>query len=317
MSRRGWVLFTAMSVIWGIPYLLIKVAVRDLEPATLVCARTAIGALVLLPVAAARHELRPVLARWRSVVAYTVVELAVPWVLLSDAERRLPSSLSGLLVAAVPLAGALIVLAGGRRLRTSSREERLHPGRVIGLLVGIGGVAALLGLDVGATTTRSVAEVGVVVVGYAIGPMIAARRLSDLPRLGVVSASLALCALAYLPLALTELPRAVPGWQVLASTTILGVVCTAIAFVVFFALIAATGPSRATLITYVNPAVAVILGVAFLGESFGVGTAIGFALILAGCWLATRQPSPPSLPQPPAPGRSEVRREGRRVGPQG
>jgi drug/metabolite transporter (DMT)-like permease len=288
VSRRAWILFGAMAVIWGIPYLLIKVAVRDLDPAALVFARTAIGAVILLPVAIARRELRPVLARWRVLIAYTVVELAVPWVLLSDAERRLSSSLSGLLVAAVPLVGAVMVLVGGRRLDREG-SERVTATRLAGLLCGMAGVAALLGLDVRAGDLRSVLEVAVVVVGYALGPMIAARRLSDVPPLGVVAASLGLCALAYLPVALTETPGRVPGARVLAAVVVLGVVCTAVAFVTFFALIAEAGPTRATLITYLNPAVAVVLGVAFLGEGFGVGAAVGFALILTGCWLATRR----------------------------
>lgn len=282
MSRRGWLLFVAASVIWGIPYLLIKVAVRHVEPSVVVFGRTAIGAVVLLPVAIGRRQIRPVLAEWRWLLAYVAVEIAGPWVLLSDAERKLPSSLSGLLVSAVPLVGAVLVwLTPG--------SERLTRLRLLGLVVGISGVAMLLGLDVHGATAWPVVEVGFVAVGYALGPWIAAHRLSHVPLLGMVSMSLGLCAIVYLPVAVAQAPASAPGARVTASIVTLGVVCSALGFVVFLGLIAETGPHRATLITYVNPAVAVVLGVVFLGEGFGVSTAAGFVLILAGCALATRR----------------------------
>jgi len=280
MTRRGALLFAAMCAIWGLPYLLIKVAVRDLQPATLVFFRTAIGAVILVPIALVRGELRPVIARWKPLVLYTVVELGIPWVLLSTAEQRLPSSLSGLLVAAVPLVGAVLS-------RSVKDRDPLGTRGMVGLVVGLAGVAALVGFDVSGADTGSVAIVAFVVIGYAIGPLILAHGLGDLPSMGVVAASLLLCATAYAPFALTRLPAAVPSWRVTASVIVLGVVCTALAFVLFFHLIGEIGPVRATVITYVNPAVAVVLGVAFLHESFGVATAFGFALILVGSLLAT------------------------------
>ena len=294
MSRRGWALFAAMCVIWGVPYLLIKVAVAGVSPVALVFFRTTTGTLLLLPVAAARGQLRPLLPHWRAMLAYTGIEIALPWVLLSDAERKLTSSLAGLLVAAVPLIGAALAAALG--------HERLDARRLLGLLVGLGGVAALLGLDVGGGSVTAVVEVLVVAVCYAIGPLIIARQLNRLPSLGVVAASLALATVAYAPAAATQMPAHLPGGDVIAALALLGVVCTALAFVVFFALIADVGPVRATVITYVNPAVAVLLGVALLGEPFTAGTAIGFALILLGCVLATRpsgrarRASPAALP---------------------
>jgi drug/metabolite transporter (DMT)-like permease len=293
VTRRGSLLFAAMCVIWGLPYLLIKVAVRDLQPATLVFCRTAIGALILVPIAVARGDLRPVLARWKPLVAYTIVELAIPWVLLSTAEQRLPSSLSGLLVAAVPLVGAVFS-------RSLKDRDPLGGRGITGLLVGLAGVGALVGFNVSGADAGSVAIVAFVVVGYAAGPLILAHALSDLPGMGVVASSLALCALAYAPFALTRLPASTPPARVLAAVVVLGVVCTALAFVLFFDLIGEIGPVRATVITYVNPAVAVVLGVVFLHESFGVATGVGFALILAGSVLATgvgrRQTSLAALP---------------------
>jgi drug/metabolite transporter (DMT)-like permease len=279
VTRRGGLLFAALCVIWGVPYLLIKVAVREISPAALVFLRTALGAALLAPLVT-RAQYRALRPRWRAVLAYTLVEVAVPWVLLSDAERRLPSSLAGLLVAAVPLVGAALSAATG--------GERLDGRRLVGLLVGLGGVAALLGLDVGRGDLWAVAEVAVCVVGYASGPLIIARRLSALPSLAVVVASLAITALAYAPVGLAQLPRALPSWPAVGSVVGLGVLCTALAFVGFFELIAEVGPIRATVITYFNPAVAVALGVALLGEPFTAGTASGFALILLGSYLATR-----------------------------
>jgi drug/metabolite transporter (DMT)-like permease len=280
LSRRGLLLFAAMCVIWGIPYLMIRVAVRELAPVTLVFFRTAIGALLLTPVAASRNELRPLLGRWKPLLAYTAVEVAIPWVLLARAETKLTSSLTGLLIAAVPLVGALVVTLTGER-------ERLGARRWLGLLVGIAGVTALVGLDVGQADALSVVEIGLVAVGYAVGPIILSRTMSDLPSYGVVAASLLLTALVYLPFAASRWPSKFPSAHVIESVLGLAVVCTALAFLLFFALIAEVGPVRATVITYVNPAVAAILGVTLLSEHLTAGMIVGFALVLAGCFLAT------------------------------
>ena len=282
MTRRGWLLFAAMAVIWGIPYLLIKIAVAELTPATLVLLRTTVAGLILVPLALARGDVRPLLARWQWIVGYTFVEVAAPWVLLSDAERRLSSSLAGLLIAGVPLVGALLVwLIGG--------DDRPDLRRVLGLIVGFVGVALVVGLDVATDDLFAVGEVGLVVIGYALGPMIIARRLQGAPTVGVVAASLALTALTYAPIGIAQLPARLPSTQVLLSILILGVVCTAVAFLLFFALINEVGPIRATIITYFNPAVALVLGVILLNEPFTAGLAIGFALIAVGSFIATRR----------------------------
>ncbi|MFL5926091.1 MAG: DMT family transporter [Gaiellaceae bacterium] len=280
MNRRGALLFGAMCVIWGIPYLMIRVAVRELAPVTLVFFRTALGAVLLMPVAAIRGELRPLLERWKPLLAYTAVEVAIPWVLLARAETKLTSSLTGLLIAAVPLVGALIVTLTGDR-------ERLGARRWLGLLIGIAGVAALVGLDVGEVDVVAIAEIGLVAVGYAVGPIILSRSMTDLPTFGVVATSLFLTALAYLPFALLRWPSETPSRHVIESVLGLAVICTAVAFIVFFALIAEVGPVRATVITYINPAVAAVLGVTLLSEHLTRGMVIGFALVLAGCALAT------------------------------
>ena len=282
MSRRGWALFIAMCLIWGIPYLLIKVAVSDISPVTLVFFRTTFGALLLLPLAAARGSLSSLLPHWRWIVAYTAVEVALPWFLVSDAELRLSSSLTGLLIAATPFVGVIL----GRLTGTA---DRFDARRLFGLVVGFVGVAALVGLNVSAHDLGAVGEIGLVAVCYAVGPMIVSRRLSGVPSLGVVAVSLVLPAIAFAPLGLTHLPAAIPPPKVLLAIGLLGVVCTALAFVLFFALIAEVGPVRATVITYVNPAVALALGVTLLGEPFTIGAVVGFALILVGLFLSTRR----------------------------
>jgi drug/metabolite transporter (DMT)-like permease len=289
MSRRGWALFLALGVIWGIPYLLIKIAIEDLSPATLVFARTGLSTLLLLPVAMARDQLRPLVAHWRPLLVYTVVEICLPWVLLGRAEQELSSSLTGLLVAAVPLVGAALVKFTG--------HETLGSRRVVGLLVGFAGVAALVGFDVGSSSAVAVAAVGLVAICYALGPLILARHLAHLPSLGVVAASLAITFVIYAPIGVLQWPDQAPGTDTWLSVVGLAVVCTAVAFLVFFALIAEVGPARATVITYVNPAVALVLGVIVLDERVTVATGIGFALILLGSVLATQREAPAPVPE--------------------
>ena len=284
MTRRGWALFAAMAAIWGIPYLLIKIAVGELTPASLVFLRTAVSAALLLPVAAARGWLAPLLPYWRWVLAYTIVEVSLPWFLLADGERRLSSSLTGLMIAAVPLIAAVVQLL-------TRGDDRMDRRRVAGLLVGFVGVAVLVGLNVSFKDLGAVGEVGLVALGYAVGPIIVARRLPSLPAVGVVAASLVLTALLYAPVAIPQLPRAIPSLQVLLAVLTLAVICTALGFLLFFALIAEVGPIRATVITYFNPAVALLLGVTLLHEPLTVGAVIGFGLILVGSVLATRRSS--------------------------
>ena len=295
MTRRGWFLFLAMSVIWGCPYLLIRIAVREISPATLIFLRTAPAVLVLLPLALHRRALTGLLPHWRWLAAFTVAELAVPWLFVGRAEVHLTSSVTGLLVASVPLVGAVLYRLLG--------YERFSRRRVLGLLIGFAGVVVLVGVDLHGTELGPVVEVLIPVVGYAIGPLIIARKLDGLPGIGVITASLALASVAYAPYALTHLPSSV-SLEVAGAVAGLALVCTALAFVVFFELIVEVGPARSTVITYLNPAVAVLLGVLVLGEPFTWGIALGFPLILFGSWLATAPPPPVDHPVgvEPAPG---------------
>jgi drug/metabolite transporter (DMT)-like permease len=282
-----------MGVIWGVPYLLIKIAVEELEPSTMVLARTALASLLLLPLAVTRGALRDVVRAWRPVTAFAVVEIMIPWVLLGVAEQRLPSSLTGLLVAAVPLVGAALAIA-------TRSDDRLDGRRVVGLLTGLAGVATLVGFEVGGGDATSVAAVAVVAVCYAAGPLILARWLSHLPAVGVITVSMLLTTVAYLPIGVAQAPSDWPSADVVLAVVGLAVICTAVAFVVFFALIAEVGPARSTVITYLNPAVAVLLGVTVLDERFTAATAAGFVLILAGSVLATRRAAPAAVSPPQA-----------------
>lgn len=291
MSRRGWALFVAMSVIWGVPYLLIKVAVDEVPPVVVVFVRCAIGAALLLPWTVGRGALRPALRAWRWLLVFTALEMTVPWLLLSYAEQSLSSSLTGLLVAAVPFVAAL---AG----RLAGEEERLTRVRLAGMGVGVVGIAALLGLDLDGAQLLPVVAVALVTVGYATAPLVVSRRLPEVPGVAAAAVALAVTTVVYAPFALPQLGDAVDSsGQALLSLAALGVVCTAVALALFFALIREVGPQRALVITFVNPAVAVLLGVLLLDEPFTLGIALGLPLVLAGCVLATRRnDAAPSVP---------------------
>jgi drug/metabolite transporter (DMT)-like permease len=280
VSRKGWILFAAMCLVWGIPYLFIKVAVGEVSVPVVVFARTAIGAALLLPLALRSGQLGALRPYWRPLVAFAALEIIVPWGLLSAAEQRLPSSLAGLLIAAVPIISVVTArLTGG--------TERLSPRRWAGLVIGLAGVALLAAPDLGGGNGLAVAEVLLVALGYATAPLIAARKLADVPALPMTAACLSLGALVWLPAAIVTWPDRVPSGRALGSLAALGVICTACAFLVFLALIREAGTSRAMVFTYVNPAVAVAAGVLFLSEPFTVTIAASFALILAGSLLAT------------------------------
>lgn len=295
MSRRGWVLFAALSLLWGIPYLMIRVAVEVYDPVVVAFGRTFLGGLLLLPIALARRQLMPVLRRWRHLLLYTLVEIVGPWWLLGHAETRLDSSTAGLLIAMVPLLTAVLLVATGR--------ERFGVLRVAGLVIGFGGVAALVGIDLDLHDLGAVAAVVGTVIGYSFGAYMMAHLLGDLPPIGVVTGSLLLSATIYLPFAIWLRPHhltAPATWSVIG----LAVLCTALAFLCIFALIAEAGPGRATVITYINPAVAIVLGILVLGEPMTVGVAIGFPLVIIGALLATsRTRRPRGAPLDALPGR--------------
>jgi drug/metabolite transporter (DMT)-like permease len=279
-------MFAAMSVIWGVPYLLIKVAVGGVSVPVLVLARVGIGAALLLPIAIRRRQLASIRPVWPWLVLFALVEIILPWYALSEAERGISSSLTGLLIASVPIIIAVLSLF----LRNG---DRLSPVRWVGLLIGLGGVAMLAGPHlVGSSATgnaaRSVGEVLFVALCYATGPLIANNKLTEVPPIAMTGVCLALAFVVYAPLAALTWPSTVPSASVLLSMAGLAVICTAVAFLIFFGLIAEVGPARASVFTYINPAIAVSLGVAVLGEHVTPLMLGAFATILAGSVLATR-----------------------------
>jgi drug/metabolite transporter (DMT)-like permease len=282
VSLRGWLLCGAMAILWGIPYLFIKEAVDSYSPAAIVAGRTLLGAALLLPLALHRRALRPALAHWPWVLAFGAIEMAGPFLLLSHAEQTLSSGLTGLLVATVPLFAAVIALMRGDR-------GVLSPARAAGLGIGFAGVAVIVvgpGLDV-SDADRALQSIAVLLVAvlYAIAPFIVATKLAAVPALGTITLSLLMVGVGYLPLGLLT-QHEVPTVRSTVSLLALGVLCTAVAFVGFFALIREVGPVRAPLFTYVNPVVAIALGVVVLGEPLSSGLLLGFPLVILGCWLA-------------------------------
>jgi drug/metabolite transporter (DMT)-like permease len=269
-----------MSVIWGIPYLLIKVALEGMPAPFVVFARTAIGAAVLLPVAARRGMVGPALKQWRYIAAFAALEIAGPWLLLGDAEQHMTSSLAGLLIAAVPFFVALIMWRLGDRSAVSGT-------RLAGLFIGLAGVVAIVGLNVGQVQVLRMLEVIAVALGYAIAPIIADRKLVGVPTLATIALSLTGVAVLYLPIAAFSHPAHLPRFNALAAVVALGLVCTASAFLLFFELIAEVGPAKSSMITFVNPAVAVAGGVLFLGETIKAGVIVGAPLVLVGLVLST------------------------------
>lgn len=293
MTRRGLLLFLTMGVIWGLPYLFIKQAVETISPAGVVAGRTLGAAVILVPIAAWKGAIRPVLAKWPWVLAFAAIELCGPFMLLSHAEQTLPSGLTGLLVSTVPLVATVIAFARGER-------SALRAGRLAGLAIGIAGVALVVGGGGdGSVTAAAVGEVLLTAVFYAIAPFIVATRLNDVPALGSSALSLSAAGLVYLPIALAT-QDGTPSGTSIASLTALAVLCTALAFVVFFALIAEVGPTRAPLITYINPVVALALGAAVLDEQITAAMLAGIPLILVGCWFAANRRHEPALEPPVA-----------------
>jgi drug/metabolite transporter (DMT)-like permease len=292
MSRRGLVFFLILGIAWGIPYALIKIAVVELSPELIVLLRSAIAAIILVPVAAIRGDLRATLVKWRPLLAYTVIEIIIPWFFLTTAEQRLPSSTAGLLIAAVPLVGVGVSIL-------LKRSEKFSAINWVGILLGMTGVAALVGFNVAGSDLVAVAQVAVVVVGYATAPIIVAKWMGDVPGIGLAGLSLGITAIVYVPAVgiTNSWPTAMPSVPVIASILVLAVVCSALAFVVLFGLIREVGPVRATAITYVNPAVAIVAGVLLLHEVITVWTVVGFVLVIAGSWFVNRRQRVVALPE--------------------
>jgi len=286
VTRRDYTLFGSLCIIWGIPYLFIKFALADFSPTTVVMLRTSIAALIMIPIAFARGELRQALKVFPWVLAFALIEMAGPWLLLNDAETRASSGLSGLMIATTPLMGTVIGALLGDR-------SAWHSTRLIGLGIGFAGVISLVWLNVndGHADLLSIIELTLVSLGYAAAPAMAARKLTHVSTFGVIALSVAVVAVIYLIPGIYTWPSYSPSAKAVSSVIVLGVICTALAFFLFFTLLERMGAVRITLITYINPAVAVTLGIIFLSEPITIGTIIGFPLVLIGSWFATKRPT--------------------------
>ena len=283
--------FAIASVIWGVPYLFIKIAVdHGVTPPALAWGRVTLGAAVLVALAWRAGTLPSLRGRWRWLFAYAIAEICIPFPMLAFGESRVPSSLAAIMVATVPLIGAILAMR-------FDHAERPTPVRALGLMIGFCGVIALVGLDVAGHRGEllGVGAIMLTATGYAIGPMIVKHRMAGLDPRASQGAALAIAALVLLPVALLDPPHHMPTAGAIGSVIALGVLCTAGGFVVYAILIGEAGSSRATVITYVNPVVAVALGVALLGEQPGAGAIAGLLLILAGGWLSTDGRLPPGV----------------------
>ncbi|HEY0001655.1 MAG TPA: DMT family transporter [Actinoplanes sp.] len=283
MNRRAWTLFLLVAVLWGIPYFLIKIAIEDLSPVFVVAARCAIAALVLLPVAAVRGTLGALRGRLPAVAVIAVVHIVGPFLLITYGETHISSSLTGLLIAIEPVVIALLM----------SRAEPLTRGRVTGLVLGFAGVAVLVGLDLSGDRLGLLGA-GMVLLAaasYAVATFLVQRTAGDVPPEALAGATTTISTLVLAPFALLSLPAQAVRVEAWASLGALGVLCTAVALLAFYGLIGLVGSNRAGLVTYVNPVVAVLLGVLLLNERIDASTAAGFALVAVGCWLSTR-PAP-------------------------
>ena len=285
MSRRAWLLFALVSVLWGIPYLFIKIAVQDLAPPVVVVARTGIAAVILLPIALRSGALRALRERRGTIVLLTLTHITGPFLLITYGETHIPSSLTALLIATQPVLVALLAL------RSGDASETVRGWRAVGLGVGLVGVAGVVGFDPSGDRYRWLGAglVLLAALGYGAAALLVKNRLADVPPLGVVASTMTLNTLILLPVALLTAPGRMPGAASAGAIVVLGVFCTATAFLAFYRLIAEAGAGRASLINYADPAIAVLLGVALLHEPLRWSALGGFALVLVGGWLSTRR----------------------------
>lgn len=284
MSKRGWSQFAIIGFIWGIPYLFLKIAVEEISPSVVVLGRVAIGAAILLPIAIKRKVLFIPRKYWPFVLLYTVTELIGPWYFITAAEQKITSGLAGLLVATVPIWAAILASIFGDK-------TVWHAGRLFGLIIGFIGVVAVVGIE-SLSGRQDIVAIGMVILaamGYAYAINMITRRIPQVPGLGLNTWAMIITSIVFLPFAMNNWPTRRPSAEAIGSVVVLGVLCTAVAFILFFRLIAEVGPPRASLVTYLNTAVAVLLGVLILNEPFTLGIAVGLPLVLVGSYFASRK----------------------------
>jgi drug/metabolite transporter (DMT)-like permease len=285
MSRRGWALFALIGALWGVPYMFMKVAVAELSTPVIVFSRLAIGALLLIPLALYQGSLRSALPYWRYILFYAILEMVGPWFLITSSQRDLPSGVVALLVATVPIWATLFAHRTGD-------TTAAHKTRIFGIAIGLCGIALLVGIeslrDVG--NIRALIQVLLASISYAWAVNMISRKAPGVSGIAINGIAMTFATLIYLPFAITHLPEERPSSHALFATIGLGVLCTAMAFWVFFRVLDEIGPARASLVVYPNTAVAVVLGIIVLREPLTLAIGIGLPMVLIGSYFASRKP---------------------------
>jgi drug/metabolite transporter (DMT)-like permease len=288
MSRRGWFLFIFVGFLWGVPYLFIKVAVdpeNGFSPAIVVCLRTAIGAAILLPLAIKQKQLMPAIRGIKYVAPYALLEMIGPWILIGTAEQKISSGLAGLLIASVPIWAT--IFASMRGDKTVWQRKRLF-----GIVIGFVGLIAIVGIESikGSSDPISILMVLVAAIGYSYAVMMVQDALPHVSGIAINAVAMAITAIFYLPWAFFQWPEHEISDEANGAVLGLGVLSTGIAFVAFFSLAAIIGVARGSLVTYLNTAFAVVLGVIILDEPLTTGMLLGLPLVLIGSYFASRKP---------------------------
>ena len=290
MSKRGWFLFFAVGLLWGIPYLMMKVAVKELEPSVIVFSRVLVGSLILIPMAISRGTLRSALVNWRFVLPYAIGEMIGPWILITTAEQKLSSGLAGLLVATVPIWATILASLRGDKSVWQSK-------RLFGIAIGFIGIVLVVGIE-SFSGKQSLLAIGMILlasVGYSWAVTMVNARIPHVDGIAINGFAMLITAIFYLPIALIQAPTQLPSAKVLISVISLGLFPTALAFILFFILLKEIGTARGSLVTYLNTAFAVLLGVILLNEPLTLGIAIGLPLVLIGSYFAGRKVEPTAL----------------------
>jgi drug/metabolite transporter (DMT)-like permease len=284
MSRRNWFLFIFVGFLWGIPYLLIKVAVEELSPTIIVLSRVVIGSAILIPMAMRRGSLMPAIKAWRYVIPYAIGEMIGPWFLITAAEEKMTSGVAGLLVATVPIWATLIASLHGDKTVWQSK-------RLIGILIGFIGIVLVVGIESfsGRQSIVAIFMILIAAIGYAWAVTMVTSKIPHIEPISINAVAMVFTVIVYLPFLFLYMPDKVPSTEALGSVIILGLFPTALAFILFFQLIKDIGTARGSLVTYLNTAFAVMLGVIILNEPFTLGIAIGLPLVLIGSYFASRK----------------------------
>jgi drug/metabolite transporter (DMT)-like permease len=287
MSRRAYFHFAVSGLFWGIPYLLMKVAVRDFPPAVIVCGRVLIGAAILIPLAIHQKVLMDAIRGWRYVLPYAIFEMMIPWILITNAEKQISSGLAGLLIATVPIWSTIFASMNGDK-------TVWHSKRLVGIAVGFIGLVGLVGYEsiFGNSDPLSIGMMLVTAMSYSFAVNMISIKLPDVSGIAINGLAMVFTAIVYLPFMITQWPATnTVSKEAALSLVALGIFCTALAFISFFIVMKEIGPARASIGTYVNTAVAVVLGVLILSEPLTLGIIIGLPLVMIGSYLASRKPS--------------------------